>query len=416
MLLSKKASRPRNETYTGNLNWFNTMFNTDTAGRIDEETAIRTSEVYACVTVLADDMAKYPISLLAKKDKKIERETDHPVYHLLKKNPNEYMTAFVWKRLMVTHMMLYGNAYCYITRNTRGQATEVLPLNPLTTAKRYDMDKKEYMYVTQLNNKSYVISSDDVLHFMGLSLDGHVGLSPIQVIRHNLSTNIGGNKHQSSFYRKSAIPRGILKSTELINKENKDKLREAWYEVNNDEDIAVVDGALEFQTITIPQKDAQFIESMKFNKLQIASIFKVPPHKVGELDRATFSNIEQQSLQYVINTIQPLVTNFEEELNTKLLNIVDEQAGRYCKFNLEAELRGDSESRAKFYETMQKIGSYSINDILGFEDMELLDDDIGNMRFGNLNLVPIDIMRDYQLSKARGKSSDKGGENDNAEE
>ncbi|KAA1039125.1 phage portal protein [Macrococcus equipercicus] len=410
MLLSKKASRPRNETYTGNLNWFNTMFNTDAAGRVDEETAIRTSEVYACIKVLADDMAKYPISLLAKKERTIEREINHPVYRLLKKQPNEFMTAFVWKRLMITHMMVYGNAYCYINRNNRGQAEEILPLNPLTTAKRYDSDKKKYFYMTQLNNKSYLIDADDVLHFMDLSLDGHVGLSPIQVIRYNLSTNIGGNKHQSSFYQKSAIPRGILKSAEVISPDNKKKLREAWYEVNNDEDVAVVDGALEFQTITIPQKDAQFIESMKFNKLQIASIYKVPPHKVGELDRATFSNIEQQSLQYVINTILPLVTNIEQELDSKLLTIVDEEEGRYCKFNLEAELRGDSESRAKFYETMQKIGAYTINNVLSLEDMELIDNDLGETRFGNLNLVPLDIMRDYQLAKARSKTSDEGGD------
>lgn len=155
---------------------------------------------------------------------------------------------------------------------------------------------------------------------------------------------------------------------------------------------------------------------MKFNKLQIAGIYKVPPHKIGELDRATFSNIEQQSLQYVINTILPIVTNFEQECNVKLLNIVDETENRYCKFNLEAELRGDSESRAKMYETMQRIGAYNINDILDLEDMPLLEDELGDMHFGNLNLVPLDIMREYQLSKAKGSKSDsKGGDNQNAD-
>lgn len=415
MLLGSRSNKVKNEIYTGDRNWFNTMFNPDMSSQISEDTAIKTSEVFTCIKVLADDIAKYPISVKRKEKNKLTTESTHPVHIILNKQPNPHMTPFVWKRLMIFQMMLYGNAYNIIMRNSRGEVSELLPLNPLTTSKQYDTDKQKYMYFTTINGKSYLLDTDDVLHFLELSFDGHVGLSPIEVIRENLATNIGGNKHQSKFYQKSAIPRGILKSAEIVNPDNKRKLREAWYEVNNDEDVAIVDGGLDFTTISVPQKDAQFIESMKFNKLQIAGIYKVPPHKIGELDRATFSNIEQQSLQYVINTILPIVTNFEQECNIKLLNIVDETSNRYCKFNLEAELRGDSESRAKMYETMQRIGAYDINTILELEDMALLEDELGNMRFGNLNLVPLEIMKEYQLSKARGKS-DKGGDTKDAKE
>ncbi|PKE66229.1 phage portal protein [Macrococcoides caseolyticum] len=413
---SKKSLNVNNEIYTSSQNWFNTMFNSDISSKITEDTAIKTSEVYTCIKVLADDIAKYPISVKQKTNNKLTTEHTHPVHICLNKQPNKNMTPFVWKRLMIFHMMLYGNAYNVIMRNNKGEVTEILPLSPLTTSKQYDRDNAKYVYFTTLNGKHYKIDTDDVLHFLELSFDGHVGLSPIEVIRENLATNIGGNKHQAKFYQKSAIPRGILKTTEIVSPENKKKLREAWYEVNNEEDVAIMDAGLDFSTITIPQKDAQFIESMKFNKLQIAGIYKVPPHKIGELDRATFSNIEQQSLQYVINTILPIVTNFEQECNVKLLNIVDENENRYCKFNLEAELRGDSESRAKMYETMQRIGAYNINNILDLEDMPLLEDELGDMHFGNLNLVPLDIMREYQLSKAKGSKSDsKGGDNQNAD-
>ncbi|MEC1028880.1 phage portal protein, partial [Bacillus paralicheniformis] len=180
--------------------------------------------------------------------------------------------------------------------------------------------------------------------------------------------------------------------------------REDWEKVNAGQTIAVLDMGLDYSQVTMPMKDAQFIESMKWNRQQIASIYKVPPHKIGELDRATFSNIEQQSLDYVKTTLQPIVTNIEQELNDKILTTSQRKNGYYFKFNMESELRGDSKSRAEFYKTMQSVGAFSVNNILQKEDMTGIGE-IGDEHYGNLNLVPLTIMKEYQLSKVK-RSSD----------
>ncbi|MEC1202059.1 phage portal protein [Bacillus paralicheniformis] len=189
-----------------------------------------------------------------------------------------------------------------------------------------------------------------------------------------------------------------------MDRKSKQILREDWEKVNAGQTIAVLDMGLDYSQVTMPMKDAQFIESMKWNRQQIASIYKVPPHKIGELDRATFSNIEQQSLDYVKTTLQPIVTNIEQELNDKILTTSQRKNGYYFKFNMESELRGDSKSRAEFYKTMQSVGAFSVNNILQKEDMTGIGE-IGDEHYGNLNLVPLTIMKEYQLSKVK-RSSD----------
>ncbi|MBK4212564.1 phage portal protein [Bacillus pumilus] len=392
--------------------WFRNIFagvETSSGEHVSSENAILHPDVYACVKVLAEDAAKLPIKLFQSKEgsvKTIQNDISRMILHKV----NPYMTSFTWKALVMLRMATWGNSYNRLVYNSDGDVKAIYPLNPESTNTNIDPDTGKVWYSTTINGKYVELHYHEVLHFKNLSLDGIVGQTPISVIRDNIGSNRAATKFNAKFYKNGGAPFGVIKTPSLLNRESKKVLREDWEEVNAGQSIAVLDAGLDYSQVTMPMKDAQFIESMKWNRQQIASIYKVPPHKIGELDRATFSNIEQQSLDYVKTTLQPIVTNIEQELNDKILTPAQLKEGFYFKFNLETELRGDSKTRAEFYEVMQRVGAFTINKILEKEDMTGIGE-IGDEHFGNLNLVPLSIMKEYQLSRVS-KRNLKGGDGD----
>ena len=205
-----------------------------------------------------------------------------------------------------------------------------------------------------------------------------------------------------------------IKTEQPLNKEAKNKLRDAWEEantgLNNAQRIAILDAGLEFEKVGMPLKDAQFIEGMKFDKGEIANIFNIPLHMINELDRATFSNIEQQALDFIQNTLSPILIQYEEEFSYKTFSF-NEQKRYYLKFNLTSLLRADSKSRAEFYKIMLDTGAFSINKVLDLEDMDGIGE-YGDKHRVDLNHVSIEIADEYQLAKANGGVLQKGSEDD----
>jgi HK97 family phage portal protein len=220
------------------------------------------------------------------------------------------------------------------------------------------------------------------------------------------------DKFSGSFYANGTTTRGILKVPGLLETAAKDVARDEWKKVNsgitNASKIAILDGGMDYQNLGMPLKDAEFIESMKFGILEVAKIFKVPPHKLGQLDRATFSNIESQSMDYVKNVLQPIVTSWEQELNYKLL-LPSEQKRMYLKFDMTSELRGDSAARVAYYEGMVGIGAMNLDDVRANEDMGPIPGGYGQTYRVDLNHVNIEIADKYQTAKS-GASDEKGGD------
>ncbi|OIS84170.1 phage portal protein [Bacillus licheniformis] len=425
MLLSRLKSGIKNEIAeedSGSLlhpvDWFKNIFagsESASGERVSTKTAVLHPDVYACVIVLADDIAKLPIKLFQNQNGNIQ-QVQNKVSDIILNKVNDYMTSFVWKRLLVTRLCTWGNSYNLLLFDKDGNVTGIRPLDPEATNTNIDPDNGRVWYSTTIDGRYREFFYEEVLHFKNLSLDGIVGQTPISVIRDNIGSNRAATKFNAKFYKNGGAPFGVVKAPTLLDRKSKQILREDWERVNAGQSIAVLDAGLDYSQVTMPMKDAQFIESMKWNRQQIASIYKVPPHKIGELDRATFSNIEQQSLDYVKTTLQPIVTNIEQELNDKVLTEKQRGAGYYFKFNLESELRGDSKSRAEFYKTMQSVGAFSVNTILQKEDMTGIGE-IGDEHYGNLNLVPLSIMKEYQLNKTK-RTSDrlKGGDGNGTEE
>lgn len=379
--------------------WFLNIFNTSRS-KVTEESAINTSEVYSSIKVLADDLAKYPIHLLNEKNGVVEKAIKHPCYTLFKDKPNKNMTIFEWKHLVMTQLNLWGNSYHYIKIGKNGQCEEIIPLDPKSTLVMINKSTYEVKYQTMLYDKQVVLASDEVLHFKNLSIDGLIGRSPIQVLRESIAGNEDGKKMSGNLFKREGIPLGVLKSEKtVLTPENKRLVAKLWDENLQNSNIAILNPDMEYTSVGIPQSDAQFIETMKYNKAEIASIYKVPPYKYGDYSGLTHGNAATQSLDYVKNVMLPFVTNLESELNNKIFTELDKRRGYYLKFNLESELRADSKTRAEFYKMMLESGVYTINDVLKKEDMSTIDKH-GETRFMSLNFAPLDYLEEYQKGKA----------------
>lgn len=405
----------RNKTPTGSevesdlrnpADWLLNLFN-NRGNNVTEESAISTSEVYSSVKVLADDLAKYPLNLLYDNKGTVEKAKNHSVYSLLKDQPNKNMTSFEWKHLVMTQLNLWGNSYHYLEIGRNGQVKEIVPLDPRVTSVLYHAETNTVTYRTTYKGKQVILNSDELLHFKNLSINGLIGRSPVQVLRESIQGNQKGREMASNLFKREGIPLAILKSKRTpLTAENKETVAESWKKHLENNNVAILNPDIDYQSVGIPQSDAQFIQTMKYNKAEIASIFKVPPYKYGDYSGLTHSNALSQSMDYVKNVMLPYVTNIEAELNTKILTDLDRKRGYYFKFNMEAELRADQKSRAEFYEKMQHVGVYTINDILRSEDMSTIDNEYGDMRFMSLNYAPIDTIKEYQMWKAGARGNE----------
>lgn len=386
---------------------------TQSGEKVTINSALGVPAVYACVNILANGIATLPMQTFKRTKTGREREKRHPAARLLEKRPNPYQGPFKFKHLIETHRNLWGNAYINIEWGADGRPKGLWLLNPANTDPVVDTDNNELWYHTVLpNGKNVKIWNGDIIHLTALSTDGIKGKSPIQVIRESIGSAQAAQKFKGRFYRNGASTTGVLKVPGMLNPDAKDAVRAEWEKantgINNAQRVAILDAGLDYQSIQMPLKDAQFVESMKFDKTEIATFYNIPLHMVNELERATHSNIEQQAIDFIRNTLSPIYTQYQEEFSYQLFSEREMQKF-YIKFNLEALLRADKKTQGEFYKTMLDAGVFSINKVLELEDMDGIEH--GDTHRVDLNHISIEIADEYQLARARSK----GGE-DNQEE
>ena len=368
-----------NDSLPGNSYMFRLGSSTSGA-MVNQRSAMQISAVYACVRVLAESIAGLPLHVYqCGKNGSREKAVEHPLYFLLHDEPNPEMTSFVFRETLMTHLLLWGNAYAQIIRDGRGQVIALYPLMP--DRMRVDRDENGQIYYryqlgadeSHLDKAGTVdLSPKDVLHIPALGFDGLVGYSPIAMARNSIGMAIG------------AAPSGVLEHPGVL--KNPEKLRAAW-EVQyggsrNSGRVAVLEEGMKFNPIAIPPEQAQFLETRKFQVDEIARIFHVPPHMIGDLERSTFSNIEQQSLEFVKYTLNPWVCRWEQALTKPLLS-PKEKREYSIRFNVDGLLRGDYQSRMNGYAVGRQNGWMSANDIRELENMDKISEEQG----GDLYLV-----------------------------
>ncbi|MEC0092877.1 phage portal protein [Paenibacillus macquariensis] len=391
--------------------------NTASGEIVTADSALMNSNVYTCASILGGDVGKLPIQVFKKRGGGIERDSSHPVSKLLGTRSNPYMSAYTFKELMQVHVTVWGNGYANIEWETsgsnNGKPKALWPLDPSKTDVHIDTLTGQIWYVTTLpNGEMRKLKHCDVLHFKGISKSGLKGITPISVIREELGVQQSQRKFLGSFYSNGTATRGILKIPNgTLDKPAKDKARDEWQKansgLNNAHRIAILDAGMEYQNLGMPLNDAQFIETSKFGIMEVGKIYKVPGYKLGLTD-VKFSNMENQSLEYVKSTLQPIFTNWEQECDYKLFTELERKI-YYTKYNVSGELRGDSTSRAAYYKEMIAMGAYTINEVRELEERDNIGD-MGDKHFVSLNYVSLDKMDQYQMLKAGiSKDSPEGG-------
>lgn len=415
-MIFRNALTPRAETtdLKNPAPWFLKMFGheTNSGERVTVNSALGVPAVYACVNILANGIATLPMQTFKRTRTGRNREKKHPVSKLLEKRPNPYQSPFKFKHLAETHRNLWGNAYINIDWGADGRPKGLWLLNPANTEPVVDVKNNELWYHTILpNGESAKIWHGDIIHLTALSTDGVKGKSPIQVIRESIGSAQAAQKFKGSFFRNGASTTGVLKVPGMLNSEAKEVVREEWEKanagINNAQRVAILDAGLDYQSIQMPLKDAQFVESMKFDKTEIATFFNIPMHMVNELERATHSNIEQQAIDFIRNTLSPIYTQYQEEFTYQLFSEREMQK-YYIKFNLEALLRADKKTQAEFYQIMLDKGVYSINEVRELEEQDGIEH--GDTHRVDLNHVSIDIADEYQLARAGLKGGEENQE------
>lgn len=370
------------------------LFGRTTSGKpVNERTAMQTTAVYACVRILAEAVASLPLHVYEYQDdggKKLVH--DHPLYYLLHDEPNPEMTSFVFRETLMSHLLIWGNAYAQIIRDGAGRVLRLYPLLPDKMDVQRD-DRGNIYYVYSRNSdenpmfKEYGdirLKAEDVLHIPGLGFDGLIGYSPIAMAKNAVGMTLACEEYGASFFANGANPGGVLEHPGVL--KDPSKVRESWNSVyrgvNNAHKIAVLEEGMKYQQIGIPPEEAQFLETRKFQINEIARLYRIPPHMVGDLDKSSFSNIEQQSLEFVKYTLDPWVIRWEQSLQRSLL-LPGEKGKYFIKLNVDGLLRGDYQSRMNGYAVGRQNGWFSANDIREMENMNPIPDEQG----GNLYLI-----------------------------
>jgi len=385
--LFKSRDKPTNSYDSPSYTYF---FGRSNAGkRVTDRTALQHIAVYACVRVLSEAIAQLPLHVYKYNDKGKERVPQHPLYFLLHDQPNPEMTSFVFRETLMSHLLIYGNAYAQIIRNGRGDALGLYPLMP--DKMKVDRDEKNrliYIYSrydeANPNLKEQgdiVLYADEVLHIPGLGYDGLVGYSPIALAKNAIGISIACEDYGASFFGNNANPSGVLEHPGVI--KNPDKLRDAWHRAyggRNAHKVAVLEEGVKFTPISIPNNEAQFLETRKFQIEEIARMYRVPLHMIGDLDHATFSNVEHLSLDFVKYSLDPWIVRWEQGLQKALLS--DSEKGQYfIKFNVDGLLRGDYASRMQGYSIGIQNGFLCPNDVRELEDMNLIPEEKGGFTY-----------------------------------
>lgn len=355
---------------------------------VNEETAMRISAVYACVRVIAETVASLPLPLYKRLPRGKEKVIYHPLYTVLHDLPNSDMTSFSFRETMMTHLLLWGNAYAQIIKRGN-QITELWPLHPAYVRVERESVTNKLVYRYTGGTQEIVYSSEQILHISGLSFDGIKGLSPISMARETIGLAQATEEFGSRFFSNGARPGGILQHPGIV--KDPERLRKSWEEVykgvQNSHKVAVLEEGMTYKEIGIPPNDAQFLETRKFQLNEICRIFRVPPHLIGDLERATFSNIEYQSIDFVVHTIRPWLVRWEQAIQKALIP-EEERAIYFAKFTVDGLLRGYFKTRMDGYAVGRQNGWYSANDIREFEDLNPIPEEMG----GDLYLVNGNMM------------------------
>ena len=413
--LFRSRDKPENRTVGSSYAFY---LGSSSAGKaVTERSAMQMTAVYACVRILSEAIAGLPLHLYQRNTEGgKEKAINHPLYRLLHDEPNPEMSSFVFRETLMTHLLLWGNAYSQIIRNGKGEIVALYPLMPNKMSVNRDANGRLYYEYTRSTEEAPImkgstvrLSPADVLHIPGLGFDGLVGYSPIAMAKNAIGLAIATEEYGSKFFANGAQPSGVLEHPGTL--KDPSRVRDSWQSTfggsGNANKVAVLEEGMKYTPISISPEQAQFLETRKFQINEIARIFRVPPHMVGDLEKSSFSNIEQQSLEFVKYTLDPWVVRWEQSIQRTLLR-PEEKQDYFVKFNVEGLLRGDYQSRMNGYATARQNGWMSAKDIRELENLGRIPaEDGGDLYLINGNMTKLSDAGIFATETRKEDSSEK---------
>ena len=395
--------------------WLGRLFGgapTASGVRVDEQSALRMVAVWACVRVIAETVASLPFPVYHRLGRGRERVHDHQVYRLLNQQPNPEVTPMVFREAVTAHVLTWGNGYIYILRNRYTGAPESLwlLLPDRTNPVRIGTDRRLAYRTQRPDGSELYLPAQDVIHIAGLGYDGLVGYSPIRMAMEAIGAGLAAEEFANRFYSQGTHIGGIVEIPGQLSEPAQDRLRESIKETHQglgkSHLLMILEEGVKYHKIGVPPNEAQFLETRKFQAEEIARLYRVPPHKIGLLERSTFSNIEQQAIEFVTDTILPWCRRWEQAVNMRLF---DEQERRdyYAEHLIEGILRGDMKTRYDSYAIGRQWGWLSANDVREKENLNPIEG-------GNIYMVPLNMVPASQVNAAEdqvpGTDDNNGGD------
>ena len=371
--------------------------------QVNEWTALNSSAVFACIRILSETIASLPLHLYERTDQGKDRAVNHRLYTVLHDMANDEMSAFTFRETSQGHLGSWGNAYAEIQRNQRGDVTALWPLLPDRTWPERITGTRELVYNTNIGGRTFRLPKERVLHVSFFGYDGMVGYSPIRLGRESIGLAQATEQYGSKFFRNDTRPSGFLKHPGRLSRDAKNNLRQEFEDkhqgLDNSHRLAVLEEGVDFQSVGIPPEDAQMLQTRKFQIAEIARWYRMQLHKLAEMDSATFSNIEQQAIEFVQDTIYPWVSRWEAAIKTQLLSR-RERNRLFPEFLMEGLLRGDTQSRFNAYAIARQWGWMSANDVRERENMNKLPDEQGGIYLIPSNMMPAEKAQTAQQQSA----------------
>lgn len=371
--------------------WFGGSSNTAAGITVTPDKAMRLTAVFAAVRIIAEEVASLPLIVYRRTKEGKEPAPKHPLYKLLHDQSNRWQTAFEFREMMTGHVVLRGNAYAEIISNRTNPIFELIPLHPDRITSFVAPDKSiAYDYQPE-QGETRIILQEEMFHLRGFGSDLLGGISVIEHNREAIGLGMAAEEFGGRFFGNGTVLSGVLEHPNSLSDKALENLKNSWVDrhggVSRSNRPAILEEGMKWQALGVKPEEAQFLETRKFQISEIARMFRVPPHMLADLEKATFSNIEQQDLNFYKHSIRSWVLRWEQRIQIDLFT-TEGRKNFFAKHNLEGFLRGDSDARQKFYSGMFNIGVYSVNEIRELEDKNPVDG--GDQRFVPLNMIPLD--------------------------
>lgn len=356
--------------------------------------AMQNAAVFSCVRVLGESVAQLPFGIYQTRDDGgSDKEVTHPLYRLLHYQPNDWQTSFEFREYLMACLNLRGNFYAFkniVGSGSRRRVAELLPLPPDSVTPRQDENWCVSYEVRFPGKGTQVLPKGNMLHIKGLSLDGFTGVSPIRYQRESIGLAMAAEKHGARTFKNGALPGGILYHPKQLTDKAAERLKESWeasYSGENTGKTAILEDGMKWEKMSMTNEDAQYLETRKFQRSEIAGIYRVPAHMINDLEKATFSNIEHQALSFVVYSLTPWLVRIEQAFWRDLLTREEQEKGLYFRLNVDGLLRGDSKSRATALQIQRQNGIINANEWRSLENMNPIEG-------GDVYLTPLNMRQD----------------------